>query len=169
MKLLFILRLTGLIVFVSGCLAVSCTAVPPRSGSLVGPENLIPTLPEPAAVIPAESTPTLAPPVPTPVVSPQAPTVTRPALALRSTAEDDLALELLTRHETAGCPLGCRAHRPGCDIKGNISYNSGNKIYHLPGSEFYEDTIINPDFGERWFCTEDEAAANGWRPPRRYK
>lgn len=53
--------------------------------------------------------------------------------------------------------------KPGCNIKGNISLNSGNKIYHLPGMEDYESTIIDPTKGEKWFCTESEAIANGWR------
>jgi len=48
-------------------------------------------------------------------------------------------------------------------IKGNISFNSGEKIYHMPGGEFYEATEINTQDGERWFCTEAEAVAAGWR------
>ncbi|MBI3241016.1 MAG: FecR domain-containing protein [Chloroflexi bacterium] len=62
---------------------------------------------------------------------------------------------------------GCPYHPPGCDIKGNVSFNTGEKIYHVPGGEFYDATVINPDFGERWFCTEDEAIANGWRKSQR--
>ena len=53
--------------------------------------------------------------------------------------------------------------KPECNIKGNISYNTGNKIYHLPGMEDYQSTKINPTKGERWFCSESEAIANGWR------
>lgn len=53
--------------------------------------------------------------------------------------------------------------KPGCTIKGNISHGTGNKIYHLPGMEDYKSTIIHPTKGERWFCTESEAIANGWR------
>ncbi|GIK33735.1 MAG: hypothetical protein AMXMBFR45_23660 [Gammaproteobacteria bacterium] len=54
---------------------------------------------------------------------------------------------------------------PGCDIKGNIN-SKGDRIYHLPGSRSYAGTRINPDSGERWFCSEDEARAAGWRAPR---
>lgn len=50
-----------------------------------------------------------------------------------------------------------------CDIKGNISINSGERIYHVPGQEFYDDTVIRTEYGERWFCTEAEARAAGWR------
>jgi cold shock CspA family protein len=53
--------------------------------------------------------------------------------------------------------------KPGCNIKGNISFETGKKLYHLPGMEDYESTRINPEKGERWFCTESEASANGWR------
>lgn len=60
------------------------------------------------------------------------------------------------------CPYGCKEHYPGCDIKGNINH-MGEKIYHLPGSEWYEGTIINPAKEERWFCTVKEAEKNGWR------
>lgn len=53
--------------------------------------------------------------------------------------------------------------KPGCTIKGNISISTGKKLYHLPGMEDYESTRIDPAKGERWFCTESEAIANGWR------
>jgi micrococcal nuclease len=48
-------------------------------------------------------------------------------------------------------------------IKGNISIRSGERIYHVPGGEFYEATQIDETGGERWFCTEAEAASAGWR------
>jgi len=63
----------------------------------------------------------------------------------------------------SGCPQGCTSPPPGCVIKGNISSSSGEKIYHVPGQRNYEQTVIDPAKGERWFCTEEEATANGWR------
>lgn len=63
------------------------------------------------------------------------------------------------------CPDGCLEEQPGCSIKGNIN-SEGEKIYHVPGSRNYDDTKIDPSKGERWFCTVDEAVANGWRAPR---
>lgn len=51
-----------------------------------------------------------------------------------------------------------------CAIKGNIS-DSG-RIYHVPGSRHYVNTQINEARGERWFCSEEEAKAAGWRAPR---
>ncbi|MEZ5759084.1 MAG: thermonuclease family protein [Emcibacteraceae bacterium] len=53
----------------------------------------------------------------------------------------------------------------GCNIKGNIS-SSGAKIYHMPDDEYYSVTQINPSKGEKWFCTEKEARAAGWRRSR---
>ncbi|MBK5947541.1 succinoglycan biosynthesis protein [Rhodobacter veldkampii DSM 11550] len=49
----------------------------------------------------------------------------------------------------------------GCVIKGNIS--DKGRLYHLPGSAAYDRTRIAPGKGERWFCTETEAQAAGWR------
>lgn len=50
-----------------------------------------------------------------------------------------------------------------CNIKGNISINSGERIYHMPGQENYLATKISPQYGERWFCSEEEARTAGWR------
>ncbi|PBB21008.1 hypothetical protein CK219_05290 [Mesorhizobium sp. WSM4313] len=55
----------------------------------------------------------------------------------------------------------------GCNIKGNISINTGERIYHVPGQEHYWETKISPQYGERWFCSEAEAQAAGWRKARR--
>ncbi len=55
---------------------------------------------------------------------------------------------------------------PGeCAIKGNISSNG--RIYHLPGQRDYALTRIDTSRGERWFCTEEEASAAGWRRAQR--
>ncbi|PLX40031.1 MAG: hypothetical protein C0605_06765 [Hyphomicrobiales bacterium] len=50
-----------------------------------------------------------------------------------------------------------------CAIKGNISLYDGEKIYHLPGQKYYTATAISTQRGERWFCSEAEARASGWR------
>ncbi|WP_196237798.1 thermonuclease family protein [Calidifontibacillus erzurumensis] len=47
-----------------------------------------------------------------------------------------------------------------CLIKGNIN-SKGEKIYHTIDSPSYEQTKA-----ERWFCTEEEAKAAGFRPPK---
>src|SRR5690606_34259891 len=53
-----------------------------------------------------------------------------------------------------------------CNIKGNIS-SRGDKIYHMPGQQFYESTIIDPSKGERYFCSREEAEQAGFRPSKR--
>lgn len=53
-----------------------------------------------------------------------------------------------------------------CAIKGNIS-SGGERIYHVPGGEYYSRTKISPSKGERWFCSEAEARAAGWRRSKR--
>ena len=64
-----------------------------------------------------------------------------------------------------------RAHRwtaaeheapAGCAIKGNVTRNG--RIYHMPWSPWYAQVRIDVDKGKRWFCTEAEAIAAGWRP-----
>lgn len=54
-----------------------------------------------------------------------------------------------------------------CDIKGNISIETGERIYHVPGQMFYSRTRIAPEWGERWFCSEAAARAAGWRKSKR--
>ncbi len=54
----------------------------------------------------------------------------------------------------------------GCVIKGNIA-SDGERIYHVPGGDFYDRTGIDTGRGERWFCSESEARAAGWRKSRR--
>ena len=53
----------------------------------------------------------------------------------------------------------------GCDIKGNINAQ-GERIYHVPGGRWYDRTRIDPSQGQRWFCSEQEAKAAGWRRSR---
>lgn len=57
---------------------------------------------------------------------------------------------------------GERVADAGCNIKGNIA-SSGERIYHKPGQKDYPDTQISTAKGERWFCSEAEARAAGWR------
>lgn len=46
-------------------------------------------------------------------------------------------------------------------IKGNIS-SKGEKIYHVPGGQFYESTKA-----EKWFKTELEAQKAGFRKSKK--
>ncbi len=51
-------------------------------------------------------------------------------------------------------------------IKGNIT-GKGERIYHMPDGPHYDQTEIDPAKGERWFGSEKEARAAGWRRPSR--
>ncbi len=51
-----------------------------------------------------------------------------------------------------------------CTIKGNIN-SRGERIYHLPSSPSYATTRIDESRGERWFCSQEDARAAGWRLP----
>ena len=59
--------------------------------------------------------------------------------------------------------IAANDNAPGqCRIKGNIN-RKGERIYHAPGDKWYDRTRIDPAKGERWFCSEAEAIAAGWR------
>lgn len=49
-----------------------------------------------------------------------------------------------------------------CDIKGNIG-KGGERIYHVPGGQYYDRTRIDASKGEKMFCSEADAVAAGWR------
>ncbi len=55
-----------------------------------------------------------------------------------------------------------RAPVDGCVIKGNVTRNG--RIYHMPWSPWYQRVRIDADPAKRWFCSETEAVAAGWRP-----
>jgi len=65
----------------------------------------------------------------------------------------------------AGAQPPPRRDNNRCNIKGNIG-TSGKRIYHVPGGRYYDRTRIDTSRGERWFCTEGEARAAGWRRSR---
>ena len=70
-----------------------------------------------------------------------------------------LAALMLTGTTAASAQSG------SCNIKGNVS-TQGERIYHMPGDRYYEETRISASHGERWFCSEEEARAAGWRRAR---
>jgi len=66
------------------------------------------------------------------------------------------------RHQTPAAYRAAAAGGDGrCTIKGNVS--AGGRIFHLPGQRFYQATKIDPASGDRWFCSERDAEAAGWR------
>jgi endonuclease YncB( thermonuclease family) len=50
----------------------------------------------------------------------------------------------------------------GCAIKGNITGHG--HLYYMPWSPRYASVKIEEEKGERWFCSEADAIAEGWRP-----
>jgi endonuclease YncB( thermonuclease family) len=50
----------------------------------------------------------------------------------------------------------------GCAIKGNVS--AQGHVYHMPWSPWYAKVNMDGARGKRWFCSEAEAIAAGWRP-----
>ena len=53
----------------------------------------------------------------------------------------------------------------GCPIKGRVT--GGARVYVLPWSPDYERGRVQKERGERWFCSEQEAVAAGWKPAAR--
>ena len=69
-------------------------------------------------------------------------------------------------HRGERLQTAARSDSGACQIKGNIS-RSGKRIYHVPGGQWYERTRIDTSKGERWFCSDAEARAAGWRRAKR--
>ncbi|MGO4715854.1 thermonuclease family protein [Bradyrhizobium sp. 2TAF24] len=55
---------------------------------------------------------------------------------------------------------------PDCAIKGHVNW-SGTCIYHLPGSRWYARVTMQPDNGDRWFCSREEAELADCRETKR--
>lgn len=53
----------------------------------------------------------------------------------------------------------------GCQIKGNLD-RLDKRWYHLPSFRHYEQVIVNPEHGDRWFCTEEQAQTAGFKRAR---
>lgn len=58
-----------------------------------------------------------------------------------------------------------RAAPDGCPIKGDVK--RGRRVYVLPWSRGYRRVRVSRARGERWFCSEDEARAAGFKPSDR--
>ena len=83
--------------------------------------------------------------------------------ALASRAQIRTWIQVKTAQAQLLAPRSARgAPSFSCTIKGNVN-RKGQRIYHLPGTTAYAHTRMNKGLGERWFCSEDEARAAGWR------
>lgn len=141
----------------------------PTLTATVGPIEAA-TEPPILATEPATLEPVVIPPTETftPEPSPIPPTDTPVPPPPPTTAPEALPATPLPPQPgpASACPQGCEAASPGCEIKGNIN-REGEKIYHVPGGRDYDKTEIDPSKSERWFCSPDEAVANGWRASQR--
>jgi endonuclease YncB( thermonuclease family) len=54
-----------------------------------------------------------------------------------------------------------RAAPGGCPIKGVL--NGDARSFVMPGASNYDKTKVRTAKGERWFCSEEEALAAGWK------
>ena len=134
----------------------AATAVPTEFPTMAPTATELPTAMPMAtdmAVPTAQSTDvpeaTATPPVSTPTALPVPTAAARPANPAAFTCKD-------------GCAV---APDPSCNIKGNVNPQTGTKIYHTKGSRYYDKTDVKPAEGDRWFCTEAEAVAAGFRAP----
>ncbi len=85
-------------------------------------------------------------------------------------------LENLTRFQGGTLPVldDWRGPQVECDftdsevpvIKGKIDQKSGDKYYLIPGSTAYQRTFVIESVGDRWFCTEVDARAEGFKQSR---
>ena len=75
--------------------------------------------------------------------------------------EESIATPTRGYHE----PQNLTAPTSACRIKGNVSAQKNTKIYHCPNFPSYATTDVNTYEGDRWFCTESEAIAAGFRKP----
>lgn len=53
----------------------------------------------------------------------------------------------------------------GCQIKGNLD-RLDKRWYHLPSFRHYDQVVINLEDSDRWFCSEEEAQAAGFKRSR---
>ena len=66
------------------------------------------------------------------------------------------------RKEKAGLWGKCGKINGECSVKGNLDRND-KRYYHLPGFKYYEATQMNPEHGDRWFCSEEDAQKAGFK------
>lgn len=92
------------------------------------------------------------------------------SLTAQPAAKPTVAAVTVASNEGGGgqafsCTGGCSvAPDASCAIKGNVN-SKKEKIYHMPGWRDYDKTNVKPGEGDRWFCTEGEAVAAGFRAP----
>lgn len=76
-----------------------------------------------------------------------------------------IAVPINAQAELLAPASAMQAPSPNCIIKGNIN-RKGERIYFRPGQLDYGRIDMTKP-GKRWFCSEGEAQAAGWRPAAR--
>jgi hypothetical protein len=97
-----------------------------------------------------------------PVVDTRAPEVAAATQTARSKALPPVTIEPQVLPTVTPEPTAT----PPCDIKGNVNAK-GEKIYFVHGQLDYVRTVIDPSKGEKFFCTESEAVADGFRKAKK--
>lgn len=178
------LYVTGMGILLSICLCSGLAALVPSRAPATRTQPIIAITPtvadtaEPTATATAEpATDTPAPtdtPIPTDTPVPTQPPTAPPPTNTPRPVAPVVVPPVVPPVRSGGavnpftCAGGCpEPPDPSCNIKGNISISSGERIYHVPGQVNYDDTKISPEYGERWFCTEEEAVQAGWRKAKR--
>jgi len=95
--------------------------------------------------------------------SPSNATVSVPNVSKPSPSNATVSVPNISSPSPSNATVSVPNTSSGCNIKGNISFSSGEKFYHLQGMPEYEITKIDTSKGERFFCSESEASASGWR------
>jgi endonuclease YncB( thermonuclease family) len=103
-------------------------------------------------------------PTPTPTGAVLIPAVVTPIISLNPTAATTPALTPSTANGGGfSCPNGCvQQPSPTCIIKGEVT-STGERIYYTFASPEYNFIVVQPENGDRYFCSEDEARAAGFR------
>lgn len=78
-----------------------------------------------------------------------------PSLVITATLTPDPSLVITPTEE---------ATLEACLIKGNVA---SGKIYHMPGQANYNQTQVQPENGDKWFCSEQDAIDAGFRKAKR--
>ena len=87
--------------------------------------------------------------------------------ATPTSAPDVVQPTVASNPQAFNCAGGCATPPDAsCAIKGNVN-SAGERIYHVPGGQFYSRTDIKPEEGDRWFCTSAEAQSAGFRASER--
>ncbi len=144
------------------------TPPPPTREEVAAPPRQPAKVVEEAKAPPPAAPPPAAPPQPAPAPAAETAKATAPAAAkIEPKPKPKAKARPAPQPTEAKAPRrtarrGANRHPVGCPIKGNIDA-IGRRYYYLPNNKWYAIISVNPEAGERWFCTEKEALAAGWR------